>query len=117
MKKKALFLATITGLLVMCGCNKKEYNVDYDGLKDCYPGAKDSYAAGTKVKLKYDFIATDTDYSFYIDGERPEVRHKDDAFIITFIMPDHDIKIVCDSRETMHPDYFEDDSEGEQDKE
>ena len=43
--------------------------MDYCGSKGCYSNAKDSYKAGSKVPLYFELIATDTDYSFTLDGE------------------------------------------------
>ncbi|MCQ2456924.1 MAG: hypothetical protein MJ096_06170 [Clostridia bacterium] len=88
----------------MClfGCGRKKYNVDYRGQKDFFTGAEDSYAAGEKVKLYYDLIATDTDYTFYVDGERVRVDwNENKGFIIKFTMPDHDIEVYCESVNTM----------------
>ena len=52
----------------LVGCAGKTYRVDYCGDKDFYKGAKNSYRAGQEVPLYYTMIATDTDYSFYLDG-------------------------------------------------
>ncbi len=86
----------------MFGCSSAKYRVDYDGHKNWYTGAKDSYPAGAKVKLLYDFVATDTDYAFYLDGE--PLRFEFDGkhgFILTFTMPDHDVKLVCEHHNSM----------------
>ena len=47
-------------------------------------------------------IATDTDYSFWLDGA--ELSRDYDAkkgFILSFTMPEHDVTIHCSSRNTM----------------
>ena len=54
--------------VTLSGCAGNRYHVDYHGQKDFFKGAKDSYAAGQRVVLKYDLIATDTDYSFSVIG-------------------------------------------------
>lgn len=79
-----------------------EYMVDYDGRKDFYENARDYYAPGEIVELYYGIIATDTDYSFYLDGEPLNYGYDEDiGFIITFEMPDHDVKLTVESRNTM----------------
>ena len=86
----------------LSGCSGEKYRVDYGGQKDSFKGAKDSYAAGKKVTLYYDMIATDTDYSFYIDGERinPDYSEKK-GYIIEFTMPSHDISVSVESVNSM----------------
>ena len=84
----------------------KKYKVDYCGDHYCYEGAKDSYKAGKKVVLYYKdkFIATDTDYSFYIDGIRIQPLHKEGkGYAIKFVMPAHDISLLCEERNSMEP--------------
>lgn len=87
----------------LSGCFAKKYAVDYCGQKSSYKGAKDSYMAGETVKLVYGMIATDTDYSFYLDDERinPDYDSKTDSYVISFTMPDHDVKLECRSYNSM----------------
>lgn len=99
-----LIIMIVLSVVVFTGCSGKKYNVDYCGQKDCYQNAKDSYKAGTKVKLYFDLVATDTDYFFYLDGERISYKYDESkGFIITFTMPEHDVKLECDSRNSMLP--------------
>ncbi len=80
----------------------KKYKVDYCGEKFAYKNAKDEYRAGEKVTHYYWRIATDTDYSFWLDGA--ELSRDYDAkkgFILSFTMPEHDVTIHCSSRNTM----------------
>ena len=52
--------------------------------------------------LYYDLIATDTDYSFYLDGEPLNVGYDHGkGFEIRFVMPEHDVKLECRSKNTM----------------
>ncbi len=98
---------SIISTLLLAGCGKAagpKYKVDYDGDKDMYQQAKDEYAAGEKVELIYYMIATDTDYTFYLDGEYFKPDYENEAFVLRFEMPDHDIKITCESRNTMDPE-------------
>ncbi len=80
----------------------QKYNVDYCGSKGCYSNAKDSYKAGTKVTLYFELIATDTDYSFTLDGEPVNWSYDEKkGFVIEFIMPVHDVKLECHSKNSM----------------
>ena len=107
----ASIVIIMLGVMVMfcfAGCFGKKYSIDYSGDKSYYRGAKDSYRAGQKVELCYYFIATDTDYSFYLDGERinPDYDEKN-GFIIRFTMPDHDVVLECRSRNLTVTDFGE----------
>ena len=78
----------------LVGCAGETYRVDYCGDKDFYKGAKNSYRAGQEVTLYYTMIATDTDCSFYLDGESIKYDYDDrKGIIIRFTMPDHDVKL------------------------
>ena len=106
MKNKLWLLALATIAigsisLTTMGCLAKEYKVDYCGQKAAFEGAKDSYAAGTDVKLKYGMIASDTDYYFFVDGKRAKVDYQNGFFIISFQMPEHDIKVYYHKVNTM----------------
>ena len=101
---KRIAAVLLVGGIVMSlffGCGEKRYKIDYDG-RDWYEGAKDSYKAGEKVTLYYGMIATDTDYSFYLDGERINTGYDEErGFVIEFTMPDHDVALRCESRNSM----------------
>ena len=97
----AAMLAAVTAMLCLSGCFGQKYAVDYDGKKDLFDGAKDSYRAGEKVKLCFR-PATDTDYRFYLDGEELERDYDEDkGFILTFKMPAHDVKLTYTSSNSM----------------
>ena len=86
------------------GCKAQKYTVDYCGSKGCYSNAKDSYKAGTKVTLYFELIATDTDYSFTLDGEPVDWSYDEKkGFVIEFIMPEHDVKLECHTKNSMTP--------------
>ena len=94
-----LFLSLLSG----CAGGEK-YQVDYCGAKDLYSNAKDAYRAGTAVTLYFEMIATDTDYSFLLDGESvPYTYHEKKGFVISFTMPDHDVTLECCSVNSMLP--------------
>lgn len=79
-----------------------KYKIDYCGEKYAYKNVKDEYRAGEKVELYYWMIATDTDYSFSLDGaELSRDYDTKKGFILSFTMPDHDVKLCCHSRNTM----------------
>ncbi len=104
-------ILTSTALLLLgsfpfffSGCNANKYKVDYCGAKDCYSNAKDSYKAGSKVTLYFELIATDTDYSFTLDGEPVNYSYNaEKGFVIEFTMPDHDIVLECNTKNSMTP--------------
>ena len=98
-------ILAIAALLVLTGCaGGEKYRVDYCGAKDCYRGAKDSYKAGTEVTVYFDLIASDTDYSFLLDGEPIDFDYDEKkGFIITFTMPAHDVTLDVSSVNSMLP--------------
>lgn len=84
------------------GCGGKKYKVDYNGRKDVFENAKDYYRAGQKVEVWMKFIATDTDYAFYLDGQRlnPDYSERK-GYIISFTMPAHDVRLTYSARNSM----------------
>ena len=83
----------------------KKYHVDYDGSKSSYKHAKDSYRAGKTVKVCFPHIATDTDYSFYLEGADLQQSYVEGKGIeLSFVMPAHDVKLICKSRNSMEFD-------------
>ena len=70
-------------------------------MQDLYENAKNLYAEGELVVLRYSLIATDTDYSFTLDGESVDYSYKNGAFEICFNMPNHNVKLECHSVNTM----------------
>ena len=100
--RKITALIAIT-LLTMCifplnGCieNSPRYNLDYCGQKAGYSNAKDTYKSGESVTLYYEIIATDTDYTFLLNGEPLTYEYNSEkGFEISFIMPDQDSTLEC----------------------
>lgn len=81
---------------------KKKYKIDFCGQKDWYTNTRESYKPGERVKLYYPHIATDTNYTFILDGEC--INHGYDekkGFVISFTMPEKDVKLECVSKNTM----------------
>ena len=101
--RRKIGIVILLGVLMMglFGCAKK-YKVDYNGHKAAFPGAKDSYRAGEKVRLVYDIIATDTDYSFHVEGAEYRIDYSDgEGYVVTFTMPNHDVSVQVESRNSM----------------
>ena len=89
-------------LFGLFGCRNARYKVDYGGQKDLFTGAQDSYRAGETVTLYFEFIATDTSYSFYVDGKdfNPDYD-AEKGYVLKFTMPEHDITVGFSSVNTM----------------
>jgi len=80
------------------------YRIDYDGCRDRFKDARSMYKAGQNVTVYYKekYIATDTDYSFYLDGERLNGTFvKGKGIKLSFTMPDHDVKLCCSAKNSM----------------
>lgn len=83
-------------------CLTKKYSVDYSGNKPFLKNAKDKYKENEEVVLYFDLIATDTRYTFLLDGKELNVDYSNDkGFIIKFIMPDHDVKLEIKHQNLM----------------
>ena len=95
----AVLLLLSLGVGLFSGCGKTMHYVDYGEDKYVYRGARDAYRTGEKVTLYYNLIATDTDYTFLLDGEKlnPEYDEKS-GYKLQFVMPDHDVKLECVKR-------------------
>ena len=102
----ALAAVILAGAFMFSGCfGSKKFKVDYNGQKDSFKNASDSYRAGEKVEIYYPFIATDTDYSFYFDGEKMNPDYEEGkGYIIKFTMPEHDVSVEVSSKNTMEYD-------------
>ena len=103
--KKMIMIGILIILALVCvlsGCTAKTYEVDYCGEQQMYDGAKDSYAPGKEVTLRYTLMASDTSYAFYLDGEELKVEYDSNkGYFIRFTMPDHDVKLECVTKNTM----------------
>lgn len=101
-KQKIILLTMVVMVMSLFGCGKKSYNVDYCGQKNMFSGAEDSYMEGDTVELSYELIATDTDYTFFVDGQAVNAKwNVKKGYIIKFTMPDHDIEVYCTQRNSM----------------
>ena len=88
-------------MLSVCGCGKQKYKLNYDGYG--FESQKTEYVAGERVTVYFDFIATDTDYHFYIDDdvEMKQSYDNDHGYVFTFTMPDHDVTLHEESHNSM----------------
>ena len=103
-KLSILFLVLIlaAGSLTLAGCGGKTYHADFHGQEQFYQGAKEQYSAGESVELRYDFIATDTDYRFHVNAEDVRIDWEEPhTYVIRFTMPEHDIDVTCETFNTM----------------
>lgn len=101
MRKSITFVLLGVMCMFLFGCGGQKYHVEYNGTKSSFSDAKDYYAAGAKVKLMFDCIATDTDYTFYVDGEEINPDWENNMYVISFTMPDHDIVVDYSSHNSM----------------
>ncbi len=104
MLKKAVsvFVSGVFLMLCLSGCAAQKYSVDYNGRKSDFTGAKDCYRAGAAVTLYYSLIATDTDYTFRLEGAELEQDYSEEkGFILRFTMPAHNVKLIVESRNSM----------------
>ena len=102
MKKNiSIVLIGILIMLSVSGCGKQTYKLNYDGSG--FESRKTEYAAGEKVTVYYDLIATDTDYTFSIDDDVEMQQSYDDKHgcVLTFRMPEHDVTLHEQSHESM----------------
>ena len=96
--------------------NEPTYPVEYWTDIEYLENAKPAYPAGASVLLYYDLIATDTDYTFFLDGEPLNYGFDESkGFVLSFIMPAHAVKLACERKNTMmyDPEAFAEASEEE----
>ena len=86
---------------VLPSCKAEKYHVICSiGV---FENVKNSYKAGQQVKIYFTYVATDTDHSFYLDGERisPSDYSDSKGYTISFVMPSHDVELTYDSKNSM----------------
>lgn len=104
---RKVFICILEVLFIMSliGCGAKKYNVDVGSYG--FEAKKTKYAPGEKVTVYYTIIATDTDYYFSTDSDDVTLKTSYDdkhGYVLTFTMPDHDVKMIEDSRNSMEYD-------------
>ena len=88
-------------MISFSGCSGQKYTLHYDGYG--FESKRTQYAAGEKVTVYFDMIATDTDYHFYIDDD-VEMKQSYDSkhgYVFTFVMPEHDVTLREESYNSM----------------
>jgi len=117
MSMKKLTVLIMVFVLMLTGCSipfansvsSTQEDEDEEEMFDLvldsgFESDKTSYAEGERVKIYYDMIATDMDYSFYTDSVDVELKTAYDpekGYILKFRMPDHDVAVHVSSRNTM----------------
>ena len=98
-KKSILAVMGVILVFTLFGCGKPKYKLNFDG--GFFESKRTQYAPGEKVTVRYDIIATDTDYHFYIDEDVEMEQSFDGGYVFTFIMPAHDVTIHEESHNSM----------------
>lgn len=95
------FLLGVILMLTLFGCGRQKYKLQFDGSG--FESKKTAYAAGDRVSVYYGMIATDTDYHFYIDADVSMTQDYDDdrGYVLTFVMPAHDVTLRVESNNSM----------------
>ena len=88
--------------------NMKQYPIDYSGHEFAYTDGKtggkapEKAAAGDSMLLYFRFVATDTNYRFYINGQTINPSYDNEkGYIINFIMPDSAVTLHYTAVNTM----------------
>lgn len=103
---KIIIIAIVAFLLIsllicLTSCKAEKYKVICpEGL---FENVKNGYREGEQVKIYFPYVATDTDYTFYLDGERINDYEYSDlkGFVFTFTMPARDVTLDFDSKNSM----------------
>ncbi len=105
-KSRRIWRAVLLGgmlMIMLGGCGEKKYSLTFGD--SFFTSEKTKYAAGENVTVCYDMIATDTDYTFFSDDVEFQERYDQGrGYVITFTMPDHDVKIDLRTRNSMEYD-------------
>ena len=98
-----LAAGVITAAVLNCRhASAQTYPVDYGTQAGMYTNAQPAYPAGASVVLCMELIATDTDYTFLLDGEEIQYDYDDSkGFLVSFTMPDHPVKLECVMKNSM----------------
>ena len=104
MKKIIVYIIGVLMIMVLSGCGKQKYRLNYDG--NGFESKKTSYAEGEEVTVYYKMIETATDYSFSCDNDVKMKQEFDNnhGYIFTFTMPAHDVTMHVSSRNSMEYD-------------
>ena len=110
MTTKILIVALTVVLLLSCifiltSCKAEKHKVIC--AEGIFSGVKKGYKAGDKVKVYFSMVATDTDYTFYLDGERisPSAYSDLKGYTIEFTMPAKNVTLDYESKNSMENPY------------
>lgn len=102
MRKRIFILFTgVLMIMSLLACGNK-YKLHLDGYG--FESPKTTYADGEPVTVYYSMIATDTDYSFFLDCDDVELAQTYDnqhGYVLKSIMPAHDVTVSVKSRNSM----------------
>ena len=121
MKKITTLLFILLSLPIMAIDSKKEhpfqppmYTIDFGGANFMYldprtnEPPKSIYFVGEEVCFRLEIWATDTRYTFYLDGQEINATHDEKyGYCFRFPMPDHDVKFSYATENTMVYDPHE----------
>lgn len=69
-------------IILLTGCGQQKYKLELDGFG--LSSKNSGYKEGDHIKVTFDMIATDTDYSFYLDCDDVELDR--DYYDGTYVM-------------------------------
>ena len=111
MKRFLMIMAVVLTGIFFTACGKEDNAVKYKLILNggFSEPEKTEYAPGEKVTVRYDIIATDTDYRFFSDDVDFE-QDFDGGYVFTFVMPEHDVTMNVESHNSMEydPNAFSD---------
>lgn len=102
MQKYFMIVMGVFMMLGLFGCGAKTYKLTLES--SFYQTKKTNYKEGENVKVTYNMIATDTDYTFYTDSEdvKLNISYNDrEGYVIEFVMPAHEVVLRISSRNSM----------------
>lgn len=101
--KMRLFIIILAVIMMftLFGCGRPKYKLNLEGYG--FNSPRTEYRAGETVTVYYDMIATDTNYRFWLDDGTEMTQDYDDehGYVFTFIMPEHDVTMCCESYNSM----------------
>lgn len=100
MKKKSIVFISAVLIITstLFGCSAEKYNVDYLGAQSYFMNAKESYSAGSTVKLEAP-VSEKSDFKLYVDGKEIPKSDKSSSSrsVFEFEMPEHNIVVSFES--------------------
>lgn len=95
--RRAFLGVGVVLLSLLTGC--KKYTVSSDVA---FLTGLGEYPKGAQVEVVLEIWATDTDYTFYLNGESVKASFDyQRGYLISFPMPGHDVRVTYDARSSM----------------